>query len=112
LATANPLKRRLLFERFLSERRTSLPDIDLDVESARRLEVYDQIFERLGRERVAVTGMIVTNGRVTAPAVALAKQQRLYVVDRQTLGVWTSGSRPLGELLRAVPPPRRPSALS
>ncbi|MGP3777144.1 DNA polymerase III subunit alpha (plasmid) [Streptomyces sp. SDT5-1] len=57
VATANPLSHRLLFERFLSERRTSLPDIDLDVESARRLEVYDRIFERFGNERVAVTGM-------------------------------------------------------
>lgn len=57
VATAQPLEHRLLFERFLSERRTSLPDIDLDVESARRLEVYDRIFERFGRERVAVTGM-------------------------------------------------------
>ncbi len=57
VATANPLEHRLLFERFLSERRTSLPDIDLDVESARRLEVYDKIFERFGPERVAVTGM-------------------------------------------------------
>ncbi|MEV1049316.1 DNA polymerase III subunit alpha [Streptomyces sp. NPDC049916] len=57
VATANPLTHRLLFERFLSERRTSLPDIDIDVESHRRLEVYDQIFTRYGRERVAVTGM-------------------------------------------------------
>ncbi|MFJ8649526.1 restriction endonuclease [Streptomyces sp. NPDC093546] len=31
---------------------------------------------------------------------------------RHTLGVWASGSRPLWELLRAVPPPRKPSALS
>ncbi len=44
-------------ERFLSERRTSLPDIDLDVESGRRLEVYDAIIKRFGRERTAVTGM-------------------------------------------------------
>jgi hypothetical protein len=33
-------------ERFLSGRRTSLPDIDLDVESERRLEVYDAIIKR------------------------------------------------------------------
>lgn len=56
--------------------------------------------------------VIVTNGRVTAPAVAFAKQQRLHVVDRHTLAVWASGSRPLWELLRAVPPPRKPTALS
>ncbi|MFJ3644785.1 restriction endonuclease [Streptomyces murinus] len=60
----------------------------------------------------ADVAVIVTNGRVTAPAVAFAGQQRLHVVDRHTLGVWASGSRPLWELLRAVPPPRRPTALS
>ncbi|MFI1700300.1 DNA polymerase III subunit alpha [Streptomyces bobili] len=57
VATANPLEHHLLFERFLSERRTSLPDIDLDVESERRLEVYDAIIERFRKERTAVTGM-------------------------------------------------------
>ncbi|WP_415953850.1 DNA polymerase III subunit alpha [Streptomyces sp. KLOTTS4A1] len=79
IATANPLKHRLLFERFLSERRTSLPDIDLDVESARRLEVYDRIFERFGTERVAVTGMPETYRarhalRDTALALGIAPQ--------------------------------------
>ncbi|MFH8342555.1 restriction endonuclease [Streptomyces sp. AM6-12] len=60
----------------------------------------------------ADVAVIVTNGRVTAPALAFAEQQRLHVVDRHTLGAWASGSRPLWELLRAVPPPRRPTALS
>ncbi len=57
VATANPLEHRLLFERFLSERCASLPDIDIDVESARRLEVYDRIIERFGTDRVFVTCM-------------------------------------------------------
>ncbi|MDJ0460134.1 DNA polymerase III subunit alpha [Streptomyces sp. H27-C3] len=57
IATANPLEHHLLFERFLSVRRLSLPDIDIDVESARRLECYDAIFDRFGKERVAVTAM-------------------------------------------------------
>lgn len=57
IATANPLDHNLLFECFLSVRRASMPDIDIDVESARRLEVYDRIIERFGLERVAVTGM-------------------------------------------------------
>ncbi|GLV88318.1 hypothetical protein Slala03_80070 [Streptomyces lavendulae subsp. lavendulae] len=37
--------------------------------------------------------MIVTNGRVTTQAVAFAKQQRLHVIDRHTLGEWASGKR-------------------
>ncbi|MFE4667790.1 DNA polymerase III subunit alpha [Streptomyces sp. NPDC056716] len=57
IAAANPLDHRLLFERFLNMSRASLPDIDIDVESARRLECYDTIFERFGKERVAVTAM-------------------------------------------------------
>ncbi|MGW6744866.1 restriction endonuclease [Streptomyces sp. NPDC055025] len=56
--------------------------------------------------------VIVTNTRVTAPAVAFAEQQRLHVVDRHTLAIWASGSRPLWELLRAVPPPRTPATPS
>ncbi|MEU3098778.1 restriction endonuclease [Streptomyces sp. NPDC006967] len=60
----------------------------------------------------ADVAVIVTNGRVTGPAVTFARQQRLHVVDRQTLAVWASGSSPLWELLRAVPPPRRPTPLS
>lgn len=60
----------------------------------------------------ADVAVLVTNGRVTAPAVTFAEQQRLHVVDRHTLAVWAAGSRPLWELLRAVPPPRRPTSLS
>ncbi|MCX4783939.1 DNA polymerase III subunit alpha [Streptomyces sp. NBC_01264] len=57
IAAANPLDHHLVFERFLSLRRTDLPDIDLDVEADRRLEVYDKIFERYGTGRVAVAAM-------------------------------------------------------
>ncbi|MFF8882104.1 restriction endonuclease [Streptomyces flaveolus] len=60
----------------------------------------------------ADVAVIVTNGRVSGPAVAFAEQQQLHVVDRQMLAVWASGSRPLWELLRALPPPRRASPLS
>ncbi|AKZ53103.1 putative transmembrane restriction endonuclease [Streptomyces ambofaciens ATCC 23877] len=60
----------------------------------------------------ADVAVIITNGRVTDPAATFARQQRLHVVDRQTLAVWAAGSRPLWELLRAVPPPRRPTSLS
>ncbi|MFJ3161360.1 restriction endonuclease [Streptomyces kanasensis] len=60
----------------------------------------------------ADVAVLVTNGRVTAPAVVFARQQRLHVVDRHTLGAWAAGSRPLWELLKTVPPPRRPTALS
>ncbi|RMB79498.1 restriction endonuclease [Streptomyces shenzhenensis] len=60
----------------------------------------------------ADVAVLVTNGRVTGPGWAFAKQQRLHVVDRETLGAWAAGSQPLWEVLRAVPPPRRSTPLS
>ncbi|GHH18327.1 DNA-directed DNA polymerase [Streptomyces lanatus] len=57
IAHADPVEHGLLMERFLSKRRPVLPDIDIDVESARRLEVYRAIIERFGSERVATVSM-------------------------------------------------------
>ncbi|WP_210574683.1 DNA polymerase III subunit alpha [Streptomyces sp. GESEQ-4] len=57
IAHADPVEHGLLMERFLSKRRLVLPDIDIDVESARRLEVYREIIGRFGTERVATVSM-------------------------------------------------------
>jgi error-prone DNA polymerase len=57
IAHADPVEHGLLMERFLSRRRVVLPDIDIDVESARRLEVYRAIIGRFGAERVATVAM-------------------------------------------------------
>ncbi|MDX3850592.1 DNA polymerase III subunit alpha [Streptomyces sp. AK02-01A] len=57
IAHADPVGHGLLMERFLSSRRPGLPDIDIDVESARRLEVYRAILDRFGPERVAAVAM-------------------------------------------------------
>nr|WP_223244561.1 DNA polymerase III subunit alpha [Streptomyces sp. CBMA156] len=54
---ANPLDHGLLMERFVNLRRRTLPDIDIDVESARRLEVYRRIMDRFGTERVCTLSM-------------------------------------------------------
>ncbi|MFF3958139.1 DNA polymerase III subunit alpha [Streptomyces sp. NPDC001890] len=57
IAHADPVEHGLLMERFLSRRRFVLPDIDIDVESARRLDVYRAIIGRFGTERVATVAM-------------------------------------------------------
>ena len=60
IAVLNPIEHGLLMERFLTPLRRALPDIDIDVESARRLEAYDLIFERFGSTRVASVSMMET----------------------------------------------------
>ncbi|MEU1391738.1 MULTISPECIES: DNA polymerase III subunit alpha [unclassified Nonomuraea] len=60
IGEVNPLDHGLLMERFLAEGRVGLPDIDVDVESARRLDCYKAIFERYGEARVACVSMMET----------------------------------------------------
>ncbi|MCW2767148.1 MAG: polymerase alpha subunit, partial [Nocardioides sp.] len=56
----DPIRHGLLMERFLSPLRQALPDIDVDVESARRLEVYERILDRFGGERCVCVSMMDT----------------------------------------------------
>ncbi len=56
--------------------------------------------------------VLVTNGRFTSGCAPLAASQHLHLVDRQVLGEWAAGARPLWELVDRLPPPRRPSSLS
>lgn len=60
ISGVDPIRYRLLMERFCSPLRVELPDIDIDVESARRTEVYERILERFGGERVTCVSMMDT----------------------------------------------------
>ena len=59
ISGVEPLSLGLLMERFCSPLRNALPDIDIDVESARRLEIYDQVFDTY-QERAATVAMFDT----------------------------------------------------
>ncbi|WP_021598495.1 DNA polymerase III subunit alpha [Actinomadura welshii] len=56
----DPLRHDLVMERFLADSREGLPDIDLDVESARRLEAYGALFDRFGADATACVSMMET----------------------------------------------------
>ncbi len=60
VSAIDPIRHDLLMERFCSPLRAELPDIDIDVESARRTEMYERILERFGRERVTCVSMMDT----------------------------------------------------
>ena len=60
ISGVDPIRHGLLMERFLSPLREALPDVDIDVESARRTEVYEEILDRFGGERVACVSMMDT----------------------------------------------------
>jgi error-prone DNA polymerase len=56
----DPIRHDLLMERFCSPLRAELPDIDIDVESARRTEIYEAILARFGGDRVTCVSMMDT----------------------------------------------------
>jgi error-prone DNA polymerase len=60
ISDVDALRHDLSFERFMNPMREELPDIDVDVESARREDVYDMILTRHGHERAACVAMIDT----------------------------------------------------
>ncbi|MBA3265500.1 MAG: DNA polymerase III subunit alpha [Nocardioidaceae bacterium] len=60
ISGVDPIRYGLLMERFLSPLRQALPDIDIDVESARRTEIYEVILERYSGNRCACVSMMDT----------------------------------------------------
>ena len=60
ISDVDAVRHDLVFERFLNPLRDELPDIDVDVESARREDVYDMILSRYGQDRCACVTMVDT----------------------------------------------------
>ncbi len=61
----DPIKYKLLFERFLNPERVSMPDIDVDFCQDRRQEVISYVSEKYGKDHVA---QIITFGTMKAKA--------------------------------------------
>ncbi|OHA63918.1 MAG: DNA polymerase III subunit alpha [Candidatus Wildermuthbacteria bacterium RIFCSPLOWO2_01_FULL_48_29] len=66
ITNVDPIRYKLLFERFLNPERVSLPDIDLDFADTRRDEVIEYVAQKYGRDRVA---QIITFGTMASRAV-------------------------------------------
>jgi DNA polymerase-3 subunit alpha len=79
----DPLRWKLLFERFLNPERVSMPDFDIDFCQDRRDEVIRYVQQKYGRDRVA---QIITFGKLQARAalrsVGRALQMPYGQVDR------------------------------
>lgn len=67
ITEVDPLRYRLLFERFLNPERISLPDIDVDFADNRRHEVIQYVANKYGKNYVA---QIITFGTLSTKAVA------------------------------------------
>jgi len=60
ITNADAVSLGLLFERFLSSERDGPPDIDIDIESDRREEVIQYVYERHGRHHTAQVANVIS----------------------------------------------------
>ena len=104
ISGVDPIEHELLFERFLSTERTSLPDIDIDVESARRHDIYRAIFKRFGDKRVTLLSMQSTyRGRGAMRDAALALGLDDNQIDEIAKSMWRFSARSFRNALSVKP---------
>jgi error-prone DNA polymerase len=59
ITEVDPARMSTLFERFISKERNEPPDIDVDFEHQRREEVIQYLYEKYGRDRAALTSVVI-----------------------------------------------------
>ncbi|GAA2527227.1 error-prone DNA polymerase [Rarobacter incanus] len=77
----------LLFERFLSTERDGPPDIDIDIESSRREEVIQDLYQRYGREHAAQVANVITY----RPKMAVRDAAKAFGFDSGLQDAWSKG---------------------
>jgi len=60
ITAVDPMRGNNLFERFISKERNEPPDIDVDFEHQRREEVIQYIYGKYGRQRAALTAVVIS----------------------------------------------------
>ncbi|MEF2243421.1 DNA polymerase III subunit alpha [Paenibacillus sp. IITD108] len=102
ITDVDPLKYKLLFERFLNPARITMPDIDIDFNDERRDEVIAYVAAKYGEEHVA---QIITFGTMAAKAavrdVGRAMNVPFQEVDRTAKLIPNQLGITLPEALRA-----------
>lgn len=108
ISGVDPLKHGLLMERFLCEGRGGLPDIDLDVESARRLDAYRAILDMYGAGRCTCVSMMETyRARGAIREVGAALGLPPYEIDAVAKAFPHVRARQIGAALSELPELRR-----
>lgn len=99
LTAVNPVKVKLLFERFISRERGEPPDIDIDFESGRREEVIQYIYQKYGASHAAmVCTVICFRTRMALRECAKVLGIPLPVVEKITKYMGREGLKRLEEI--------------
>jgi error-prone DNA polymerase len=101
ITAVDAVRHSLLFERFLSKGRSGPPDIDVDIESRRREEVIQFVYERYGRAHAAQVANVISY----RPRSAVRDAARALGYDVGQQDAWSKSIERWGSLRG----PRKPS---
>ena len=104
ITTFDPLSNGLMFERFLSPERTEMPDIDMDFDDERRLDVIEHVRQLYGPEKVT---HVITYSTIKAKQAindaARVLDYPVYMGQRLSKMVSSDPSVKLKQVLEKIP---------
>ncbi len=107
ITPVDPLRHNLLFERFLSDRTDTMPDIDIDFAADRRDEVIAYVYGRYGTDHAAMVCNVVTyQWRLAVRDVARALGFTPEDVNRVSEALHERSDAPLYDTSVALTPER------
>ncbi|GIJ00247.1 error-prone DNA polymerase [Sediminihabitans luteus] len=104
ITAVDAVRHGLLFERFLAPERDGPPDIDVDIESRRREEVIQHVYERFGRTHAAQVANVISY----RPRSAVRDAARALGHDVGQQDAWSKSIERWGSL--RGPDPTSPAA--
>ncbi|WP_024288609.1 error-prone DNA polymerase [Cellulomonas sp. KRMCY2] len=94
VTAVDAVRHGLLFERFLAPERDGPPDIDVDIESVRREEVIQYVYERFGRRHAAQVANVISY----RPRSAVRDAAKALGYDVGQQDAWSKGIERWGSL--------------
>jgi error-prone DNA polymerase len=99
ITAVDAVKHGLLFERFLAPERDGPPDIDIDIESVRREEVIQYVYEKFGRRHAAQVANVISY----RPRSAVRDAARALGYDIGQQDAWSKSIERWGSLKPSAP---------
>ncbi|MFD2795592.1 error-prone DNA polymerase [Promicromonospora vindobonensis] len=106
ITAVDAVKHGLLFERFLAPERDGPPDIDIDIESVRREEVIQYVYEKFGRTHAAQVANVISY----RPRSAVRDAARALGYDIGQQDAWSKSIERWGSLKPTATPAAGPTA--
>jgi error-prone DNA polymerase len=103
ITKVDPVRNKLFLGRFLNEEMSSIPDIDIDVSTTHREKLIQYVYEKYGREHVAMVCTYITfQARNAIREVGKALGMPVELLDRMAKSVSTYEAKGIEQDLASI----------